>query len=386
MKGVLGKYFQGDKVIWLCIIFLSLIGVAGVYSATGSLAFTMKGGDTEYYLLKHSVFVVVGFIVMIFCHKMDYRYFSRIAQLLLIISFILLPITLLLGDSTNEAQRRLTILGISFQTSDLAKVSLIMYLSRYLSKKQDKTHEFATLWPILACIVGVCIFIAPENLSTALVLFATCFLLLFIGRINLKYLGGLFGMGLLAAVLGIVFLLNVDADGWAKHTRIPTWKARVERYVGGDEVESLQVKQAKIAVSTGGVFGKGPGKSTQRVFLPHSYSDFIYAFLVEEYGLILGGLGIMAAYLLILFRTIRIVIKSPKAFGALLAVGLGFYLCIQAFIHMGVSVSLLPVTGLTLPLISLGGTSIIFNSIAFGAILSVSRFIDEAEGGEVVNA
>jgi cell division protein FtsW len=378
MKAFLSKYFKGDRIIWLCIVFLLLIGLAGVYSAMGSLAFKVKGGDTEYYLLKHGAFVFIGFIIMYFCHMLDYRYFSRIAQMLLILSFILLPITLLLGDSTNEAQRRLTILGISFQTSDLAKVSLIMYLARYLSIKQDKTHEWKTLWPILLCIVVLCGFIAPENLSTALVLFATCFLLLFIGRISLKYLGSLFGMAAVAATIGIIFLLNVDStSSWAQQTRIPTWKARLERFMGGEEVESPQVTQAKIAVSTGGLIGKGPGKSTQRVFLPHSYSDFMFAFLIEEYGLLIGGILVMAAYFLILLRTVRIVIKSPKAFGALLAVGLGFFLCIQAFIHMGVSVNLLPVTGLTLPLVSWGGTSLIFNSLAFGAILSVSRFIDE---------
>jgi len=378
---VISKYFKGDPVLWICIIFLSLLGVAGVYSATGSLAFAKRGGDTEYYLLRHSVFIIFGFLVMYFCQMMDYRYFSRIAQLLLILSFVLLPITLAIGDDTNDAQRRLTILGITFQTSDLAKVSLIMFIARYLSKHQDRVNELKTLAPILVCIIVMCLFIAPENLSTALVLFATCFLLLFIGRISLKYLGILFGSGILVAVIGVIFLMNVSIDGWAKGTRVPTWKARIENYFDDTQEDAVQVIQAKIAVSTGGLVGKGPGNSTQRVFLPHSYSDFMFAFMIEEYGLI-GGISIILAYLVILFRTIRIVIKSPKAFGALLAVGLGFFLCIQAFIHMGVAVSLLPVTGLTLPLVSWGGTSIVFNSIAFGAILSVSKFIDDGENGE----
>ncbi len=384
----LSKYLKGDPILWTCIIFLSIMGVAGVYSATGSLAFVQRGGDTEYYLLRHSIFIFVGFLVMYLCQAMDYRYFSRIAQLLLIVSLVLLPVTLALGDDTNDAQRRLTLLGISFQTSDLAKVSLIMFIARYLSKNQDKVNEIKTLGPILVWIVLFCLLIAPENLSTALVLFATCFMLLFIGRISLKYLGILFGTGILVATIGIIFLLNVNADGWVKGTRIPTWKSRMESYFDSDKEEAVQVVQAKIAVSTGGLIGKGPGNSTQRVFLPHSYSDFMFAFIIEEYGL-LGGLAIMIAYLVILFRTIRIVIKSPKAFGALLAVGLGFFLCMQAFIHMGVAVSLLPVTGLTLPLVSWGGTSIIFNSIAFGAILSVSKFIDDGENinkQEVANA
>ncbi len=374
---LISKYLKGDPILWLCIIVLSFMGILGVYSATGPLAFEQRGGDTEYYLIRHGIFILVGFGVMILCQAIDYRYFSRIAQLLLIISFILLPITLALGDDTNEAQRRLTILGISFQTSDLAKVSLIMYIASYLSKKQDKINTLGTFLPILAIIVGVCLFIAPENLSTALVLFATCFTLLFIGRINLKYLGILFGTAVLSATICIIILMNTSYTGWAKGTRITTWKARIESYFGDEEKEEpWQVVQAKIAVSTGGLFGKGPGNSQQRSFLPHSYSDYMFAFMIEEYGFI-GGFIILLAYLTILFRTIRIVLKSPKAFGALLAVGLGFFLTIQAFIHMGVSTSLLPVTGLTLPLVSWGGTSIIFNSIAFGAILSVSKFIDE---------
>ena len=229
---------------------------------------------------------------------------------------------------------------------------------------------------LLFIILIVVALIAPENLSTALVVFTTCCMLLFIGRINFKYLALLAGTGIVLITLMVVILLNINTENM-NNTRIPTWKKRIETFTNHDGNEgNYQQLQSKIAVATGGLFGKGPGKSEQRNYLPHPYSDFIYAIIMEEYGWI-GGAFLVVLFLLLIYRCMLIVVQSPKAFGAFLALGLCFSMSFQAFVNMGVAVGILPVTGLTIPLISMGGTSIVFNSIAFGVILSVSRTIQE---------
>jgi len=366
-------YFKGDRFVWWAIIVLSLTGLLAVYSSTGTLAFSKQGGKTEYYLLKHGGFLVVGFLLMYFFHKIDYRYFSRASQWLIWLAITLLVVTLFAGNDINEAKRTLTIpfVGLSFQTSDLARLALVLYIARYLSRNQEKLDEWKPFLWLVGVIGLTCILIMPENLSTSLVLFTTSLVLLFIGNVRLKHLAVLVGSFALIVFLGGLFLLKAP-DSAMPGGRAKTWKSRLENFIGGDEKDAYQTIQAKIAIANGGITGKGPGNSTQKNTLPHPYSDFIYAIIIEEYGLV-GGLIIMFFFLLILFRAIRMVVKSPRAFGALLAVGLSFTLVFQSLIHMAVAVALFPVTGLTLPLISMGGTSLIFTSLAFGIILSVSR-------------
>ncbi len=379
----LSRIFRGDVYIWMCVFALSLLGILAVYSATGSLAFSKQGGNTEFYFMRHTGFLVVSLAVMYLFHLIDYRYFSKLSLVLLGLSVVLLVVTLFVGSDINEAKRVLPIpgLGLTFQTSDMAKLFLVMYIARYLAKSQDEVDNIKTFYRIMAVICVVVLLIAPENLSPALVLFSTCMLLLFIGRINIKYLAMIFFAGVITLTVFFYTLVNITPGGWADGTRIGTWKKRVETYIDKDSEGSFQTQQAKIAVATGGFFGKGPGGSTQRNFLPHPYSDFIYAIIIEEYGL-MGGVFTIFIFLLLLYRCIRIVIKTPKAFGALLAVGLCFSMVIQAFVNMGVATSLLPVTGLTIPLVSMGGTSMLFTSIAFGVILSVSRTVDSDEASE----
>jgi cell division protein FtsW len=380
------KIFRGDPWIWAIIIILSLVGILAVYSATGGLAFSKQGGNTEFYFLRHTGFLLIGFGFLYLCHLVNYQYFSRVSQLFIWISIILLVVTLAVGSEINNATRVLPIpgLGITFQTSDMAKLFLIMYIARYLSKKQEEIDSFKVFRNILGVIILVVTLIAPENLSTALLVFVTCCLLLYIGRINFKYLALLGATGAVAMGLMVVILLNINVDNMGE-SRIPTWKKRIETFMGKDNGESnYQQMQSKIAVATGGLMGKGPGNSTQRNYLPHPYSDFIYAIIVEEYGFV-GGAGMVLLFLILIFRCIKIVVDSPKAFGALLALGLCLSMSFQAFVNMGVAVGILPVTGLTIPLVSMGGTSLVFNSIAFGVILSVSRTIQE-EKAEKLNA
>ncbi len=372
------EYLRGDKMIWMIVIFLFIFSMLAVYSATGTLAYKMQVGN-EKYLMKQIVMAVGGILLMFVTHMIDYKYYSRIAQLLWFISIPLLIYTMFFGTELNDANRWITlpVVGLTFQTSDLAKLALIMFLARQLSLKQDQITDFKEAFiPILLPIILTCLLIAPENLSTSAILFCTSVFIMFIGRIALKHIAMLFGV---SVVVGATFfaLLFLLPDNMLKG-RMHTWKNRIENFTQhrAAEDEDYQVQQAKIAIAKGGLFKLNPGGSDQRNFLPQAYNDFIYVIIIEEYGLI-GGAGIVLLYLFFLYRCIRIVIKAPKAFGALLAVGLGIALVTQAMINMAVAVNLLPVTGVTLPLVSMGGSSVIFTSIAFGIILSVSRNIEE---------
>lgn len=374
MNWILSKT-KGDIYIWVVVIFLSLFSLLAVYSSTGTLAYKFQSGNTEYYLFKHLTLMIAGFFLMYWAHKINYKYYSKIAQILLILSIPLLLYTLLFGNEINQASRWITIpiIGQSFQTSDLAKLALIMFLARELSRRQENIKDFKkSFLPIIGAVVGVILLIAPANFSTALMLFATSCLIMLIGRISFKQI-------MLTSLVGLLALVMVIFFGPRRETYI----SRVNAFLHQEKVDSdknFQSDQAKIAIATGGLMGKGPGKSSQRNYLPHPYSDFIYSIIIEEYGLA-GGVVIIVLYLVFLYRSIKIVTKAPRAFGALLACGLSFSLVIQAFANMAVAVNLMPVTGVPLPLVSMGGTSILFTSIAFGIILSVSRDIEEMEKG-----
>lgn len=370
---------KGDKVIWAIVIILSLVSVLAVYSSTGSLAYRMQKGNTEYYLFKQLSVLVLGVVIIYVAHRVNYTVYSRMAVILLLISIPLLIYTLFFGSTINEASRwiRLPVINLTFQTSDMAKLALFMYISRQLSRKQKVIKDFKKgFLPIMAPVCLVCLLIMPANMSTALMLGASCMLLCFIGRVNIKHLVSLVGVGVLgtALIIGIVLATGVGGG------RVATWKSRIEHFGSRDtkDDQPYQVQQAKIAIAGGGLFGRGPGNSEQRNFLPHPYSDFIFAIIIEEYGMVGAGL-LICVYLILLFRSIRIFRRCPYAFGAFLSIGLSFTLVIQALANMAVTVNLMPVTGITLPLVSMGGTSIWFTSLAIGIILSVSRTVEDAE-------
>jgi cell division protein FtsW len=375
------KNIKGDRYIWAIVLVLSLFSLLAVYSSTGTLAYKYRAGNTEYYLMKQILIIGGGLGLMYFTHLINYKYFSRISQILYYLSVVLLIITLFFGTDINEAKRWITLPGVNltFQTSDLAKFALIMYLARMLSKKQDMVRSFSEgFWPTIFPVVVICGLIAPEDLSSALVLFSTSVLIMFVGRIHLAYIGGLVGISLLCVGMFVTLLFTLPEESMPG--RMTTWKARIEAFanLNGEQEEPYQLVQSKIAIAKGGFFPNGPGNSTQRNFLPHPYSDFIYAIIIEEYGFF-GGVFIVFLYLAFLVRSAFIVRKAPKAFGALLAFGLALSLTIQGMINMSVAVGLVPVTGLTLPLVSMGGSSTIFVSLAFGIILSVSRDAEQLE-------
>lgn len=366
---------QGDKVIWMIVLVLSIFSLLAVYSATGTLAYRYQGGDTEFYLLRQVGMLVLGYILLFLCYWMHYSRYSTFAPYLLALAGVLLIYTLALGVNINDAKRWIQVpfIGVTFQTSDFAKIALIIYVARAISAKQHYIKDLKEAFlPIIVPVILICILIAPADLSSAILLFMTCLLLMFMGRVDTKYIGLLFVSGIL--VFSLLVLVGKAFPGFI---RSETWANRLGSFINPDSDSdyTYHIKQSKIAIARGSVFGVGPGNSMQRNYLPHPYSDFIYSVIIEEYGLF-GGFIIMLLYLTLFVRAVRLVTKSPKAFGAMLALGLSLILVLQALANMAVAVHLVPVTGLTLPLVSMGGTSTIFTCISLGIILSVSKYIE----------
>lgn len=393
------KSTKGDKVIWALVLLLVLISLLAVYSATGSLAYKKYKGNTEVYLFKQIAFIAIGFCIIYFAHRVNYTLYSRVAKIMFILSIPLLLYTLFFGVTMNEGSRwiRVPVINMTMQTSDLAKLSLFMFLARLLSRKQRKIKNFKEgFLPVILPVALTCLLIAPANLSTSLLLGASCMLLLFIGRVSAKHLL------LVIAVAAVPVLLLIMAATVRHKTssgedavvqtkekssrlfaRVDTWIGRVENFMYGSQTaeddDHYQVNQAKIAIARGRFFGRGPGNGEARNFLPQAYNDYIFATLIEEYGLI-GGAFILFIYLVFLYRSIRLFRQCPFAFGAFLALGLSFTLVLQAMANMAVNVNLFPVTGVTLPLVSMGGSSFLFTCLSIGIILSVARNVEQLEG------
>lgn len=357
----------------MILAVLALFSVLAVYSATGSIAFKERSGNTEFFLIKQFVFVVGGFMLTYLCYQIPYHQYRRWSPYLLMLAIPMLVYTIAFGTEINEARRWISvpIVGLTFQTSDFAKVALIVYVARAISAKQEVIKDLKSAFvPIIVPILLICGLIAPNDLSSALLLFLTCLLMMFIGRVDIKYIALLLLLGIvLFAFLIIVGTMFPDM------VRVDTWVSRLQEFMLNADGQ-YQVQQAKIAIADGEWFGQGPGLSSQRNYLPYAYADCIFAIICEEYGLV-GGFVVIALYIMLFFRCVALTTRAPKAFGAMLALGLGLSIVIQAMANIAVSVHLVPVTGLTLPMISMGGTSIIFTSIAFGMILSVSRYIEK---------
>jgi len=402
MKGELVSRTRGDRYIWGILLILSLISILVVYSATGSLAYKMNKGNTSMYLFKQLSFTMLGLLIVFFLHRMNYTVFTKVASILFLLSIPLLLYTLFFGTRINEGSRwiKLPVINLTLQTSDLAKLALFMYISRLLSRKQEVIKDFKTgFLPIVVPVLIICALIMPANLSNALLTGATSLLLMFIGRISFKHIALTILVALIPisiiVMIAVITHTNTTADVTGKKAiaekmksvgRFGTWVGRVQDFMYSNEKDiPYQVQQANIAIANGNIFmGLGPGNSRQRNFLPQAYNDFIFSIIIEEYGL-LGATFIVFVYLLFLFRCIQIFRRCPYAFGAFLALGLSFTLVIQALANMAVNVHLLPVTGVTLPLVSMGGSSYLFTCASIGIILSVARNAEQLEGKETLN-
>jgi len=394
MGGNLVSKTRGDRVIWGIVIILTLVSLLVVYSSTGSLAYKYSR-STESYLFKQFGFIILGVLIIYFAHRVNYTIYSRVASVLFVASIVLLIYTFFFGETYNAGTRwiKLPVINMTFQTSDLAKLALFMYMSRQLSRKQNVIKDFRKgFLPIIIPVGIICLLIAPSNLSTSLLIGGTSILIMFIGRGSTKHILATIGIAMIPVV--ILFTVAVGTYDKKEHRakeipavfssgRIPTWIGRIQTFMYSNKEDAneklYQINQAKIAIAKGSWFGLGPGNSQARNFLPHSYSDFIYAIILEEYGL-LGGIFIVFIYLLFLYRCIRLYRKCPYAFGAFLALALSFMLVIQAIANMGVNVNVFPNTGVTLPLVSMGGSSFLFTCLSIGIILSVARNVEQLEG------
>ncbi|HUX58395.1 MAG TPA: FtsW/RodA/SpoVE family cell cycle protein [Bacteroidales bacterium] len=375
-QGWLTKTFKGDRVIWGLVALFMFYSLLAVYSSSVGVAFMRYGGNTTYFLRTQFLMLALSLIIIIVVSYLPYRIYSSLAGLLLIGSIGLLVITLVFGSRVNEATRWLVIPGTGFklQTSSVAKVVLIIYLARSLAKYQKYLNNFKHVTKYLIVPVAiVCGLILPENLSSAVMVFGISLIIMFIGRVPFKFLLAYLGLGIVGFILFALVLSVVTKDN-----RVEVWKERIEHYISGEEDADgdYQSNQAKIAISTGGLFGKAPGKSTQRNMLPESNSDFIFAIIIEEYGLLFGAIPLILAYMILLFRGITIAKKCETAFPAFLVLGLVVMIVVQAMLNMLVAVGLFPVTGQTLPMVSWGRTSVLVMSFSIGAILSVSRVVN----------
>jgi cell division protein FtsW len=374
------KHIKGDKTIWSIVAVLAIFSFMPVYSASTNLVYVVGAGSTFGYLIKHMILLIMGFVIIYGVHKIPYRYFSGGSVLMLPVIILLLIYTLSQGTTIGGANAsrwiRIPFVGVGFQTSTLAGLILMVYVARYLARNKEQIIDFKeSLWQLWLPIACVLILILPANFSTTAIIFTMVIILSFIGGYPLKYIGYILGIGTLILTL---FVLTAKAFPDAMPNRVATWESRIESFSKTDGVEGYQVNKAKIAIATGGLTGNGPGKSIQKNFLPQSSSDFIYAIIVEEYGLV-GAFLVLFIYFLLLFRIVIAAKKANTVFASLLVIGVGLPIIFQAMINMAVASNLFPVTGQTLPLISSGGTSIWMTCFALGMILSVSASKDETE-------
>ncbi len=367
---------RGDRVIWMIVVMLSLFSVLAVYSSASSMAFKERGGSTEWVLVRHVLTLSMGWVVLYLCYLMHYMRYKQFAPSLLLLSVGLLLLTFAFGVTINNATRwlRVPLIGLTFQTSDLAKIGIVTYVAKTISDKQDVIKDFQSAFlPILVPILVVCGLIAPANLSTALLIFAVCMAMMFIGRVDVKYILLLMFCG----VLLFGFLIIIGRAFPSLHIRVDTWVSRLQGFFAGTG-DRWQIEQAEIAIARGGWVGNLPGSSIQRNYLPEASSDYLFAIIMEEYGLI-GGTLIMGLFVLLFLRVVRLVTIGQKSFGVMLAVGMALLVTMQALANMAVAVNFVPVTGLSMPMLSMGGTSLIFSCASFGIILSVSKYIEETK-------
>ena len=359
--------FKGDKVIWAIVLALSIFSVLVVYSTAGWK-----------FLFSHLIKLSIGLFFLYQVHKIKFKYFAKIGVLGFVVSIILLILVFIMGVTVNGASRWLSIAGFQFQPSDIAKLSILLFMARQLSKYRKEIKDFTKLFIyVLAPLIVICALILPNNFSTSALIFLNGLVLMYVGRVKIKYIASIIGIGFVGALLIYGFAKTYPQSTNKIMPRSTTWVNRIDSYISTEKKQELdqdyQQQQALVAIYNGGFSGVGPGKSTQRNILPYSSSDFIFAIMVEEYGFIIGAVMPILFYLILFYRALRVAIKITSVFGGLLCVGLMFSLVFQAFINMLVSVGFLPVTGQTLPLISMGGTSILFTCITVGIILSVSN-------------